>query len=255
MSSEHAGYGRALDSGPEPSLAERARTLVSMGRIGTLSTQSRKFEGFAFGSMMPYASDRLGQPVFFVSTMAMHTQNLQADWRASLLVMQPDAEGDPLGAARVTLLGNVEQVAAEEVRKLYLDYHPNARQWQDYSDFSFYRLYPNNIYYIGGFGVMGWISGEDYVAAAPDPLAPFAKDILEHMNADHADAVALIARCSIGADVDEAEMTAVDRLGFSVRLRTGEETHGRRIPFLNEVRDTEEARKQLVEMVRIARQS
>jgi len=67
-------------------LPERARTLLYLGRIGSLSTLSRKQPGFPFGSVMPYGLDNTGRAVFLISTMAMHTQNLQADPRASLLV-------------------------------------------------------------------------------------------------------------------------------------------------------------------------
>ena len=77
---------------PEPSFAERARTLLHLGRVGSLSTLSRKRPGFPFGSLMPYALDSEGRPLFLISTMAMHTQNLQQDPRASLLVTQPEAE-------------------------------------------------------------------------------------------------------------------------------------------------------------------
>jgi heme oxygenase (biliverdin-IX-beta and delta-forming) len=113
---KHASGGVAADSSvPEPSFAERARTLMHLGRIGSLSTQSRKQPGFPFGSVMPYALDQRGRPLFLISTMAMHTQNLQADPRASLLVSRADAEGDPLGASRVTLLGNVRPVEESEV--------------------------------------------------------------------------------------------------------------------------------------------
>ena len=77
----------------EPSFAERARTLMHSGRIATLSTHSRKQPGFPFGSLMPYALDKDGRPIFLISTMAMHTQNLQADPRASLFVTEPDAGG------------------------------------------------------------------------------------------------------------------------------------------------------------------
>src|SRR6202030_1817589 len=111
---QHAGSGPAAPDVPEPSLAERARTLASLGRIGSLSTHSRKIPGFPFGSMMPYASDDRGRPVFFISSMAMHTQNLQQDSRASLLITQPDVSGDPLGAGRVTLLGAATEVPAAE---------------------------------------------------------------------------------------------------------------------------------------------
>lgn len=152
----------------EPTLAERARALLSASRIGVLSTHSRKFSGFPFGSLMPFATDRLGRPVFFISSLAVHTQNLQADWRGSLCVVQPDAESDPFGSARLTLVGQVEQVATEEVRQLYFERHPQARQWEEYTDFSFYRLYPSGIYFVGGFGVMGWISEGEYTSAAQD---------------------------------------------------------------------------------------
>ena len=70
--------------------------------------------------MMPYAVDELGRPVFFISSMAMHTHNLKQDARASLLITQPDAAGDPLGAARVTLVGTASEAPAPEVRELYL---------------------------------------------------------------------------------------------------------------------------------------
>src|SRR5579872_7014359 len=102
---KHAGTGAASHQPAvaEPSYAERARTLMYLGRIGSLSTLSRKQPGFPFGSVMPYALDDRGRPIFLISTMAMHTQNLHANAHASLLVTQPDAGGDPLGASRVTL--------------------------------------------------------------------------------------------------------------------------------------------------------
>ena len=111
------GYrrGRRPAAIPEPTYAERARTLLHLGRVGSLSTLSRKRPGFPFGSLMPYALDQLGRPLFLISTMAMHTQNLQQDARASLLVTQPEAEGDPLGAARVTVVGNAAALATPEV--------------------------------------------------------------------------------------------------------------------------------------------
>ena len=115
---------------PEPSFAERARTLMHLGRIGSLSTLSRKQPGFPFGSVMPYSLDEHGRPLFLISTMAVHTQNLKLDARASLLVTRPGADGDPLGASRVTLVGNVLGIAEEElahVRDLYLERYENSK--------------------------------------------------------------------------------------------------------------------------------
>ena len=242
---------------PEPSFSERARTLVYLGRIGSLSTISRKQTGFPFGSVMPYGLDAQGRPIFLISTMAMHTQNLQMDGRASLLVTQPDGDGDPLGASRVTLLGNVLTLPQPEIadaRKLYLERYANSKYWVDFEDFSFYRMDVLDAYYVGGFGVMGWVKASEYDQAQPDPLADVAGGIIEHMNADHEDALILLARTSAGIDSQEAVMTSVDRLGFHVRLKTTDGMRGARIAFLREVRNAMEARKVLVEMVQQARQ-
>ena len=157
------------------------------GRIGSLSTLSRKQPGFPFGSLMPYALDGQGRPIFLISTMAMHTQNLQADPRASLFVTEPDASGNPLGASRVTLIGNVIQIPEPdlgEARSLYLEGYPDSKYWIDFDDFSFYRMDVLDVYYVGGFGVMGWVAASEYSQANSDPLVEHKIDIMQHMNAD-----------------------------------------------------------------------
>lgn len=240
----------------EPTFAERARTLVYLGRIGSLSTLSRKQQGFPFGSVMPYGLDDHGHPIFLISTMAMHTQNVQTDPRSSLLVTQPDASGDPLGASRVTLLGNVLPVPEPEVseaRKLYLARYANSKYWVDFEDFAFYRMDVVDIYYVGGFGVMGWVTASEYYHGQPDPLADTSTEIIQHVNADHADALILLARTLAGMESQEAAMTSIDRLGFQVRLKTQDGVRGARIAFLREARTPGEARNVLIEMVAQAR--
>jgi heme iron utilization protein len=256
---KHASSSAASDqaTAAEPSFAERARTLMYLGRIGSLSTLSRKQPGFPFGSVMPYGLDDCGHPIFLISTMAMHTQNLQANPRASLLVTQPDASGDPLGASRVTLLGNalpMPETDVAEARALYLARYANSKYWVDFEDFSFYRMDVVDVYYVGGFGVMGWVSASEYDRAKPDPLANAATGIIQHMNTDHGDALILLAKVLAGIESQEAEMTSVDRLGFQVRLKTPEGMRGARIAFLREVTSPAEARTVLVEMVAQARQ-
>jgi putative heme iron utilization protein len=230
--------------------------LLYLGRIGSLSTLSRKQPGFPFGSVMPYGTDLHGRPIFLISTMAMHTQNLQADPRASLLVTQEDTEGEPLGASRVTVVGNVLPVPNTELaeaRKRYLERHANSKYWVDFEDFSFYRMDVIDVYYVGGFGVMGWVSASDYDRSQPDPLADSMAEIIQHMNADHKDALILIARQFAHIYSTEATMTTVDRLGFHVRLKTPDGMRGARIAFLREVSDPAETRKVLVEMVQQGR--
>jgi putative heme iron utilization protein len=190
--------------------------------------------------------------------MAMHTQNVLADPRSSLLVTQPDTIGDPLGASRVTLLGNILPVPVSEVseaRELYLARYANSKYWVDFDDFSFYRMDVVDVYYVGGFGVMGWVSASEYYSGQPDPLADTATDIIQHMNTDHGDALVLLARAFAGIESQEVAMTSVDRLGFHVRLKTQDGTRGGRIAFLREVSSPTEARKVLVEMVGQARRT
>ncbi|MFZ3331617.1 MAG: DUF2470 domain-containing protein [Candidatus Acidiferrales bacterium] len=260
VTGKHAGPGPATNQPtiPEPSYAERARTLTYRGRVGSLSTLSRKQSGFPFGSVMPYALDGHANPILLISTMAMHTQNIQADPRASLLITQPDAEGDPLGLSRVTLLGNIALVPSVEIaqaRELYLARHATSKYWVDFEDFAFYRMEVVDVYYVGGFGVMGWVPAAEYYSAEPDPLADSAAGIIQHMNAGHADALVLLARACAGIEAQEAVMTAVDRLGFHVRMKTREGARGARVAFPSEVRTPLEARTVLVDMVAKARHS
>jgi len=206
---------------------------------------------------MPSALDGQGRPVFLISTMAMHTQNLQADPRASLFVSEPGASGDPLGSSRVTLIGSVSRIPEPELpaaRTVYLTRYPDSKYWVDFEDFSFYRMDVLDVYYVGGFGVMGWVAASEYCQAQSDPLAEHKSDIIQHMNADHKDALILLAKRFAGIEAQEAEMTSVDRLGFNVRLKTQDRVHGARVAFLREVTNPKQTREVFVEMVKQARQ-
>jgi putative heme iron utilization protein len=145
-----------------PTLSDQARALVLPGGTGVLSTHSREAQGFPFGSIVPFAADAACRPIFFISGLAMHTQNLRQDARASLFIAQPDATGDPLRGARVTLIGEASEVSREEVGDTYLARHRNAAYWQSFPDFSYWRLDIQCAYFVGGFGVMGWIAGNEY---------------------------------------------------------------------------------------------
>lgn len=237
---------------PETSLAERARTLLHSTRLGVLSTHSQKCPGHPFGSTMPYAVDARGLPLFLISAMAMHTQNLAANPKASLFVTTPEAHADPLGAARLTVVGTaalVPEGELPEARAAYLALHENARYYVDFKDFSFWRLEAADLYYVGGFGVMGWVEAGDFAAASPDPLAGSAAGILSHMNADHEAAMLDLARHLKGVAATEAAMTSVDRLGFHLRLKTPERARSVRIGFPSEVRTAEDCRKTMVAML------
>jgi putative heme iron utilization protein len=252
---QHAYSGPPLPQLPEPTHAERVRTLLSLATVGTLSSLSRKHPGFPFGSLMPFALDPAGRPIFLISSMAMHTQNLKADPRCSLFVAQPSPDGDPLGSARATLVGPAQRVEGNDlvsVRETYLARHENSRYWVDFADFSFFRLQPIDLYYVGGFGVMGWVEAKEYAHAAADPLAEAAPGILAHMNEVHVDSMIRLARMHAQIDASEASMTSIDRLGFNLRLKTVDGMKGVRINFPSEVATSKQTREVLVAMVRRA---
>jgi heme iron utilization protein len=227
---------------------------VHQARAGTMATLSRKHAGHPFASLMPYALDSEGRPLLLISAMAVHTQNLQGDPRASLLVTQPDVSGEPLAGGRVTLMGEAGQVREDQAaaRETYLARQPTARYWADFGDFALWRLEIRDLYFVAGFGAMGWVDPRQYREARPDPLLDAAPGILDHMNRDHADALRAYARFFAGVEAEEATMAAVDRLGFKLRLRQGPRRWSVRIAFPREVTTAAESRTALIEMLQQA---
>lgn len=206
---------------PEPSHAERCRTLVASSSRGALCTLAVDPAGYPYGSVATYGLDDAGNPVFFVSLMAEHTQNAMADPRASLLVTEPVPEGaDPLAGGRATLLGllsRVDDADRPSAQERYLAANPTAAYYIGFGDFVFYRLDVTSIRYVGGYGRMSWVDAGEYTTAEPDPLARAAAGIIGHMNADHGEAQVLYCRHLAGRpDTVRATMSAVDRYGFEM---------------------------------------
>ena len=246
----------AHEEGARPSLAEQARTLMYAASVGMLSTLSERHPDWPFGSVMPYGLDDQGRPTFLISSLAMHTRNLQRDPRASLLVTEDSAREDPLGSARLTLLGSVAEVPDAElatVREDYLQRHPQSEMWMDFGDFGFFRMDITEPYYVGGFGVMGWVTADDYRAAEVDPLADMARSVIQHMNEHHADALVLMARHYGGCAADSVRMTRVDRLGCDLQAALEEGEQPLRITFIRQARRANEIRLVLTEMTHLAR--
>ncbi len=153
------------------SMSERpraARRLLRNRHRGLLCTNSLKKAGFPFGSLTPYALSEDGSPIFLLSGLAVHTKNLAADPRASLFVTDEQEDSDALSSARVNVFGTVERLdgeAAAVAKTAYLAIHAEAAQWVEFGDFFFYRLQPDEVYFVGGFGDMGWVAAADYAVA------------------------------------------------------------------------------------------
>lgn len=262
MSSEHGRPGREAEEPiydtnvPTPSHAERARTLATSLGTGTLCTIAREPAGYPYGSFVTFALDA-GAPVFLISELAEHTRNLRAEPRASLLVAEGGRD-NPLAGGRVTLLGECRPIedAGERAsaKQAFLAAHPDAAHYADYRDFAFWKLALDSIRYIGGFGRMSWVPREEWFAAVPDPIAPHAPMIVEHMNSDHADALLAYCRAFTRAsDATAATMTGVDRYGFEMSVQTARGPRPARLAFRRSVSTPDEVRAEMVALLRTAR--
>jgi putative heme iron utilization protein len=148
--------------------AQNARRLIGERRAGVLATISQRHPGWPYPAMMPYALDAQGRPVFLISTLAAHTQDLLSDPRASLQVSGELVEENPAQTPRVALMGTVTVVPPAErqaVRTAYIRQLPESELWADFGDFEFYRLEPMDIHYVGGFAAAAWIPPADYFSA------------------------------------------------------------------------------------------
>jgi hypothetical protein len=239
---------------PAPSHAERARTLVASRTTGTLATIAKDPAGYPYGSFVTFALDADGAPLFLISRLAAHTQHLEADPRASLLVAEDHAE-DPLANGRVTLVGDAARLEEPgAAREAFLAAHPGAAYYADFTDFAFWRLTVRSIRYIGGYGRMSWVDEASFRAAAPDPIAPHAVGILEHMNDDHAEALLAYAHAFTRAtDASAAVMTGIDRYGFEMSVTTANGPRPARLAFDTPIQTPTDARRELVALVKRAR--
>jgi putative heme iron utilization protein len=156
-----------------PSHAVLCRALLAGARTATLATLARDPDGFPFASLVSVADDG-GRPLMLLSTLAEHTQNLRQRPQASLLLCESapgDARAphaiDPLALGRATLIGRCRPVDEAEVaaaRAIYLAAHPEAAAYVDFRDFALWRLEPEALRYVGGFGRMSWVDPAAYLA-------------------------------------------------------------------------------------------
>ena len=244
----------AGDPNSFPSDAELARSLAASETRATLSTLTA--DGYPYGSAVSYAADDSGAPVVLISELAEHTVNARGDERASVLIAAtPPAGSDPLAAARLTLVGRLRLVEGpSRHRDAYLERHPYAAYYADFTDFGFWRLEIERCRYVGGFGHMSWVTAEGYAAAEVDPVADGAAGVIAHMNDDHAEANLLYARVLAGlGDATGATMVGVDRYGVTLQVATPAGPRLARVTFPRRLEQADEVRPAVIELLHEAR--
>ncbi|MEM7736188.1 MAG: DUF2470 domain-containing protein [Deinococcota bacterium] len=247
-----------------PSFAEAARTLITRESHVVLATVTP--EGYPYSSTVAYAVTDDGDLLMLLSQLAQHTKNMALDEGtedsgtdlapASLFIHDQLGLADPLAEPRLSLLGKVRlEPDKTAYQAAFTAKHPSAEVYINFHDFSFYRFVPDKLYYIAGFGRMGWATAEDYRAAHPDPLIEVAEGAIMHMNEDHRDALCDYVRVFGKSRVDlinvtDATMLNLDQFGFDVLATVIVEDDTRfvtvRIPFLNPVTDPTTLRTAMV---------
>lgn len=229
------------------SAAREARQLLRAHRYGALCTLSKKFEGHPFGSICPYLTNHDGSLLILISHLAEHTKNILADPRVSLITHNQD---DPhiQAQGRVTVVGSAQHVAERDLAgKRYLRYFPEAQSYFAMHDFQFYRIAPQAVRYIGGFGNIHWVKAADY-AQAPYPLAEQEDEVIAHMNADHSESLRRYCAHFHGHTAQQVAMLGIDCDGFDVHA----DGKVLRFDFAEPVLDAQQARAALVAMSRQA---
>ncbi len=183
-----------------------ARQLLRAHRYGALSTLSKKFEGHPFGSITPYLVDHDGSLLILISALAEHSKNILHDPRVSLITHnQEDAHIQTQG--RLTVVGTAAlDTRRELVGKRYLRYFPEAQTYYDMPDFQFYRIVPQALRYIGGFGDIHWVKADRY-QVPPNTLAAEEDALLDKVNAMRAAAHGQL----VGIDCDGYDLRLDDR--------------------------------------------
>jgi putative heme iron utilization protein len=244
-----------VDPAPRRSASEEARTLVAGASAGTLATLSE--DGTPWASVVAYAVLDDGSPVLFVSRLAEHARNLDREPRASLVVAAEAAGKDVLAAGRVTLAGTAhrpEGELAEVAKERFVAAVPSANAYARFRDFSLWVLRVERVRWVGGYGRMASAGGADYAAAAPDPVGPAEAGAIAHLNADHADALLVMAQALAGhPDATAASCHAIDRYGLDLFITTPRGMGFGRLAFAEPASDRNGLRAATVELARRAR--
>jgi heme iron utilization protein len=231
-----------------------ARSLLSRSRQGALATLMAG-TGDPYCSLINVASAPDGAPILLISRLAIHTRNLLADPRVSVMLDERVA-GDPLEGARIMLAGTAEEAGSDNVdqlRRRYLAAHPSAEMFADFKDFSFFRVAPKGLHLVAGFGRIIDLSPRDFLTdlTDADALIEAEPDIVSHMNVDHTDTMSLYAIKLLGAQPGSWRCTGCDPGGLDMQ----DGTRTLRLDFSHRVTTPTAVRQILKELADKARAS
>ena len=229
-----------------------ARSLLRRSRQGALATLAAQ-TGAPYCSLVAVASHPDASPLLLISRLALHTQNILADDRVSLM-LDERAPGDPLQGARIMLSGRALPAADDEkplLRGRYLAAHPSAEMFVGFTDFGFYRIALDRIHLVAGFGRIVDLDPQTVLTdlSGAAGLVEAEAGAVAHLNEDHADALGLYAVRLLKAPQADWRCTGLDPDGLD--LAAGAATL--RLDFPRRIASPGDLRKILVELAGQAR--
>ena len=229
-----------------------ARSLLRRSRQGALATLMAG-SGDPYCSLVNLAHYGDGSPILLISRLAVHTKNILADSRVSLM-LDERAAGDPLEGARIMLSGQARKAEGEELesaRRRYLNAHPSAEGYAGFADFSFFRIRPSGTHLVAGFGRIVDLKPEQFLTPIDDAgaLLEAEQGAVEHMNEDHRDTMDLYATKLLGAQSADWRCTGCDPDGIDIQAGS----QVLRLDFPERVTTAGELRKMLVKLAEEAR--
>lgn len=238
---------------PPPALA--VRNLMEQARFAHLCTVMSRMHhrraGYPFGSLVDFAADSIGHPIFSLSPLAIHTRNILADSRCTLVVQIPGWSG--LSNARVTIFGDVFPLPVDRQEWARQQFIAKHQQWasQQWGNFYYYRMDTiSDVYFIGGFGTVQWIDVKEYEDIRPDKIAvDGGEQNLKELNAIFSKPLREIL--STEGEIDDAALISVDSKGTDIRVRQGAQFNIQRLSFEVEhgVGTLEEAKQALQKII------
>src|SRR5665213_3432341 len=169
------------DSAFDPQIA--AKKLLREGRSGALATLMPG-SGDPYCSLVNVATAADGAPLLLISRLAIHTRNILADGRASLM-LDERKPGDPLEGARVMLMGTAVKTESADARARYLARQPEAEMFAGFADFAFYELKLKGAHLVAGFGRIVDLKPADVLTdlTGAEALVEAEPEVIAHMNA------------------------------------------------------------------------
>jgi putative heme iron utilization protein len=175
--------------------ARTARRIVRQTLKASLATIDHR-AGHPYVSLILLATEPDATPIFLISRLARHTQNLEMDARASLLVDGTHGLADPMIGARVTILGEGRRMMSPTLRRRFLARHPTADAYVDFADFSFFAFTAHEAHLVAGFGQIVDLAAASLhtETSAAELLIEAEAELVLRMNSEQAE---LLARCGM----------------------------------------------------------